>query len=373
LNAKCGVLLAELARNISNFSFSSQRLCSEGTLLVIDDTLDTEKKNDRRGLKKKSDPSKKNPLKECITWIEDAIETVEKRQVVSAFEKCSRACGLKASGNGIFDGAGILQTVRSLAADLTRPPSGELVNGCQQAIHLTCQNMDFHVQDKDVSDRLGAVAECANALSGDLKCVIEEVAELTNRHVEQVEERLSKDVVLIENFLFSHYLEGVRASIEQFVRSGWGDTEDIDDFEEFSVSFPGYLSSSLLVITRCRAQVESALGETVRINSDGRTYQFLALATASECLIHGMCNEINERMPHLGVQCCSRLVAELHFLMNILKLYLRRETLSHADDVRIRLKDKTEGKGIADNAPEGLHAIEELERLGRVYVLCLGE
>mmetsp|Transcript_8986 Transcript_8986/g.19879 ORF Transcript_8986/g.19879 Transcript_8986/m.19879 type:complete len:198 (+) Transcript_8986:407-1000(+) len=32
------------------------------------------------------------------------------------------------------------------------------------------------------------------------------------------------------------------------------------------------------------------------MNSEGRTYQFLALSMASECFVHAMCNEINERM-----------------------------------------------------------------------------
>mmetsp|Transcript_8983 Transcript_8983/g.19861 ORF Transcript_8983/g.19861 Transcript_8983/m.19861 type:complete len:107 (+) Transcript_8983:407-727(+) len=106
------------------------------------------------------------------------------------------------------------------------------------------------------------------------------------------------------------------------------------------------------------------------MNSEGRTYQFLALSMASECFVHAMCNEINERMPQLGNRSCSRLVAELQFLTNILKLYLRRETLSHAADVRDRLRDRTQNR---DVGPDGLRAIEELERLGRVYVLCLGD
>jgi hypothetical protein len=65
---------------------------------------------------------------------------------------------------------------------------------------------------------------------------------------------------------------------------------------------------------------------------------------------------------------------ELQFLMNILKSYISDEGLSLLEGTRRTLCSRAGRGGKAvDDGPDGLAAIEELERLGRVYVLCLGE
>ncbi len=67
----------------------------------------------------------------------------------------------------------------------------------------------------------------------------------------------------------------------------------------------------------------------------------------------------------------------LQFLINSLKKYLSDDVLSLASDTRRMLLSASPGgigagKGMG-NGPEGLAALENLERLGRVYVMCLGE
>ena len=64
-------------------------------------------------------------------------------------------------------------------------------------------------------------------------------------------------------------------------------------------------------------------------------------------------------------------------LISTLKKYLSDDILSLASDTRrMLLSASTGGRGVGrgmGNGPEGLTALENLERLGRVYVMCLGE
>ena len=67
----------------------------------------------------------------------------------------------------------------------------------------------------------------------------------------------------------------------------------------------------------------------------------------------------------------------LQFLISTLKKYLSDDVLSLASDTR-RMLGSASPRGIGvgigmGNGPEGLAALENLERLGRVYVMCLGD
>ena len=140
---------------------------------------------------------------------------------------------------------------------------------------------------------------------------------------------------------------------------------------EESGQFPPYLAASFLTIVRCRAQVERALRDLRR--SQGNTYQFLALQTASDGVVENICIELKSKLNRVRPQADVYSI-HLQFLISTLKKYLSDEVLSLASDTRRMLLSASRGVGRGmGNGPEGLTALESLERLGRVYVMCLGE
>jgi len=137
-------------------------------------------------------------------------------------------------------------------------------------------------------------------------------------------------------------------------------------------TFPSYLSASLLAIVRCRAQVEKALGANTVRKAQGSTYQFLAMATAADSVVDGICYELKARIPRMKGSHADRYSNELQFLISTLRKYLSDEVLGEAENCRRVLLSK-KGGGFQGDGPDGLGGIEKLERLGRVYVLCLSE
>jgi hypothetical protein len=223
---------------------------------------------------------------------------------------------------------------------------------------------------------LSAVAECADVLQERMSEVVREIGYLTNNQ-EAVEEVMMEDIMGLEGAMFDEYLESIRLAASSCCRMGWLDIK-VDLSKEIAkesppMSFPPYLSSSLLAIVRCRAQVEQSLGTKIR-RSEGQTYQHIAMSTVAEGIAEGICEQIQQRKLSLKVRQADRLANELQFLMNTLKNYLKPETTSLLDSTRRMLCSKAgRGAGIQGDGPDGLAALEDLERLGRVYVLCLGE
>lgn len=140
------------------------------------------------------------------------------------------------------------------------------------------------------------------------------------------------------------------------------------------------ISASFLSIVRCRAQVERALraATVCRSNSEKTTYQFLALQTASDGIVESICLELRSKVNIISPPKANVFSIHLQFLITTLKKYLSDEILTLASDTRRMMQAKGGnggsggGKGMG-NGPEGLTALENLERLGRVYLLCLGE
>jgi hypothetical protein len=185
----------------------------------------------------------------------------------------------------------------------------------------------------------------------------------------------------LEGAMFDEFLDSIRESASSCCRIGWLDvrTTDLSSKKDDNsnsnppiMGFPPYMSASLLSIVRCRAQVEQALGTKIR-RSEGQTYQHIAMATVAEGIAEGICEQIQQRKMTLKVRQSDRLANELQFLMNTLKIYLSPESISLLDGTRRMLCSKAgRGAGIQGDGPDGLAALEDLERLGRVYVLCLG-
>jgi hypothetical protein len=315
-----------------------------------------------------------SPLEECKAIGEQSVMTIEKRRCIYAFDLCARSCSTKASGSGKFDADALLACLKTLSEDLTRPEqcAHEVEKGCELVIRRCCDGLANYVRDRGDAARLSAVAECADVLLERIAEVVREISYLTT-HADDVEEVMMEDIMGLEGAMFDEFLESMRHNVLSHTRMGWLDAKtDLTSADVPSVGFPPYLSSSLLAIVRCRAQVEQALGNKVR-RSEDKTYQHIAMATVAEAAVQGICNQIQEKKSALKVRQADRLANELQFLTNTLKIYLDEHSIGLLDSTRSMLCTKAGRGGVQGDGPDGLAALEDLERLGRVYVLCLGE
>lgn len=315
-------------------------------------------------------------LDECTQIGEAAVVTIEKRRCMYAFDVCSRACSNRATGNGKFDADSLLSCLQKLSEQLSRPKecATEVEKGCELVIRRCCEGLASYVRDRGQGSRLHAVAECADVMSDKVSEVVREAALLTPNS-EMIHEVIMEDIMGLESAMFDEFLEHIREDVANSVRVGWLDMDKDSANENASLhpSFPAYLSASLLAIVRCRAQVEQALAEKVR-RSEGVPYQHLAMSTVADGVVAGICNEVMARKQSLKVRQADRLANEIEFLRTILKKFLNEnsKTLLESTLQMVAARAGRE-RGYQGDGPDGLAALEELERLGRVYVLCLGE
>ena len=319
-----------------------------------------------------------SPLDSSKSLGDSAVVTIEKRRCIYAFDVCSRACSNRASGSGKFDADALLNCLQNLSEQLTRPEecSNEVEKGCELVIRRCCEGLASYVRDRGDDARLSAVSECADVMAERIDEVIQEASSLTPRS-EAVREVVMEDIMGLESAMFDEYLENIRHHVANSVRVGWLDKDSADAAlggdANLPPSFPSYLSASLLAIVRCRAQVEQALGDRVR-KSEGVSYQHLSMATVADGVVEGICSETVKRKMKLKVRQADRLANELEFLNNTLKKFLGDDTLELLDSTLQMVSAKAgRGRDYQGDGPDGLAALEELERLGRVYVLCLGD
>eukprot|EP00934_Nitzschia_sp_Nitz4_P003172 Nitzschia sp. Nitz4//scaffold44_size153857//100498//104314//NITZ4_002734-RA/size153857-augustus-gene-0.22-mRNA-1//-1//CDS//3329552196//3162//frame0 len=311
------------------------------------------------------------PLQDCQTLGEQSVMTIERRRCIYAFDICARGCSSRATGSGKFDADALLTCLKTLSDELSRPDqcASEVEKGCELVIRKCCDGLASYVRDRGDAARLSAVAECADVLLERMTDVAREIGVLTN-NADAVEEVMMEDIMGLEGAMFDEFLESIRSSVGSCCRMGWLDSKT-DDVS--SMGFPPYLSASLLAIVRTRAQVEQALGTKLR-RSEGTSYQHIALTTVAEAVAEGICEQVLQRKLTLKVRQADRLANEMQFLLNTLRRYLRKEAFTLVDNTRRMLCSKAgRGNGVQGDGPEGLAALEDLERLGRVYVLCLGE
>lgn len=320
-------------------------------------------------------------LEAVASLVEELVITIERRKCIYAFDQCARTNSQRASGSGVFDGHAIVKCVQTLSEELTRPEScaAEVDKGCESVVHKSCEGLASYVRDRGDSARLRAVSECAAALSGSLDDVVREVSYLTNSQGSSLEEVLVDDVLALEAMMFDEFLESIRRNMSLYCKLGpmISTTDQEDEFltakKRSGAQFPAYLSASLLAIVRCRAQVEKALGEkTIRKCQAPSTYLFLAMSTAADSVVDGICYEMSQRMARMRGSQADQYLNELQFLINSLRKYLSAQVLYAVEGCKNKLLSKT-GGGIQGQGPDGLGAIERLERLGRVYVMCLGD
>lgn len=319
-----------------------------------------------------------SPLDESRILGEQSVMTIERRRCIYAFDICARGCSTRATGSGKFDADALLHCLRTLSDELTRPDqcASEVEKGCELVIRKCCDGLASYVRDRGDAARLSAVAECADVLQERMSEVVREISYLTNNS-EAVEVVMMEDTMGLEGAMFDEFLESIRTAATSCCKMGWLD-QKLDLTKEIvndspSMGFPPYLSASLLAIVRVRAQVEQALGPKVR-RSEGLTYQHIAMSTVAEGVVEGICEQIQQRKMTLKVRQADRLANEMQFLMNTLKIYIQPESRTILEQTRRMLCSKAgRGAGIQGDGPDGLAALEELERLGRVYVLCLGQ
>jgi hypothetical protein len=318
-------------------------------------------------------------LDKIVTLMEQTVITMERRKCIYAFDLCNRACSMRASGSGIFDASSVIECVQKLSEELTRPENciAEIEKGCELVVRRCCEGLASYVRDRGDSARLRAVSECATVLNESIVHLVREVSELTNHKSALLEEVLFDDVMALENTMFDEFLESIRRNMSTYTKLGpmsAFDEEDefIAEKQKSETPFPAYLSASLLAIVRCRAQVERTLGlNTVRKHQAPATYQFLALSTAADSVVDGTCFEISERMSRMRGSQADQYLTELQFLLNTLKKYLSDDVRHAADNCKNKLLSKIGGS--QGQGPDGLGAIERLERLGRIYVMCFAE
>jgi len=359
--AKCALELAVLAEAIQ-----------EANDAMI--SIRPETNNEKAGSKKMK--SYHSPLEKCYALASDVVVMIERRVCIYSFDACSRKLAANASGNGTFDGASFLACVQKLSDDLTRPDecATEVEKGCVLVVTKCCEGLTNYVKDRSDAARLRVVAECADALNTIIGDVVREVSYLTNDQSETLETSLSSVVSTLEGEMFDVYLESVKKNVESCARLGLideGESTTRTKADEVT-PFPPYLAASFLSIVRCRAQVERALREATVRNAEGNgsTYLFLALQTASDGIVENICLELKAKLTRIRPTKADSYASHLQFLINTLKKYLSEETLALASDTRRMLLSKA---GAKRHGPEGLSGLENLERLGRVYVMCLNE
>ena len=316
------------------------------------------------------------PLEDSVALSEDSVVTVERRRCIYAFDVSARSCSQRASGAGTFDGDALLSCVQNLSEELSRAEdcASEIEKGCELVVRRCCEGLASYVRDRGDVARLRVVAECAKALNGSVVDIVREVSYLTSGQCESLEEALVEDISALEASMFDEFLDNICRHVARCTKLGTIISDrDVDEGSDkkpkVPQAFPAYLSACLLAIVRCRAQVDRALGDTAIRRSQGITYQYLGMATAADGTVAGICYELNERMSNMTAPQADRFANELQFLMNTLKKYLSGDMLSVAENCKGMLLAKAghrQGQG-----PDGLMQMEELERLGRIYALCL--
>jgi len=369
--SKCATELAELADIVHSVSNSA---------IVLQPTESDYYNGFARSSQYKR-PDIESSLEKVALLVEELVVTIERRKCIYAFDQCARNNAQRASGSGIFDGSEIISCVQKLSEELTRPEScaAEVEKGCELAVHKSCEGLSSYVRDRGDSARLRAVSECASALSRSIDDIVREVAYLTNTQGSNLEDCLVDDVLALEAMMFDEFLESIRRNMSLYCKLGPMTKTDVEP-DEFALGkkkseaqFPPHLSASLLAIVRCRAQVEKALGEnTIRKCQAPSTYLILAMSTAADSVVDGICYEINQRLARMIGSQADQYLNELQFLVSTLKKYLSDQVLYAVDVCKNKLLSKT-GGGVRGQGPDGLKAIEHLERLGRVFVMCLGE
>jgi hypothetical protein len=313
--------------------------------------------------------------------MEETMVIIERRKCIYAFDNCAKHNAQRASGSGIFDGNAILSCIQRLSDELTRPEScaAEIEKGCELVVNKSCEGLANYVRDRGDSARLRAVSECASVLSSTIDNIVREVSYLTNSQGSNLEECLVEEVSAFEAIMFDEFLEGIRRNMTVYCKLSPMMSANIEEDEFLAeknrseAQFPAHLSASLLAIVRCRAQVEKALGEkTVRKQQAPSTYLFLAMSTAADSVVDGICYEISQRLARMRGSQADQYLNELQFLLNTLRKYLNDQVLHAAEGCKNKLLTKT-GGGVRGQGPDGLGGIERLERLGRMFVMCLGD
>jgi hypothetical protein len=371
--SKCASELAYLFDTLSSTwssSVRSQDRCYQGVRLI----------SESRDLTNEA-----SLMESYIGKARSALIEVERRYCRYSFEQCARSCAIKASGNGFIDGNVIVSCLSKLLQELTLPIEccAEIVDGVSDIVDKCCNGLTDYVAGSNRDDQalLKTISSCASMLSDKIPSINREVVLLLTSDSSGaydkaafLEKSMTERISHCEAEMFDAFLDNIRQNIAYYTKLGpldlftYDDDEMSDDHQRKEETFPSYLSSSLLAIVRYRAMVEKTLAPAIIRKADGESYQSLTLYTAADSLILGFCKELRTRFPRMSNTHADKYVSELQFLVQTLRKFLSENVVLEAEDCRRILLSKAAGAG---TGPNGLGAIERLERLGRIYVLCL--
>lgn len=326
-------------------------------------------------------------MKDCIEKSRSSLIEMERRHCKHTFDTCARNIKIKASGNGLIDGNVIISCLSKLLQDLTVPVEccNEIIEGVIDIIDQCCFGLLDYVAGSNRDDvaLLRAINSCASMLSDKIIGINREVVLLLTSDsagaydkAVSLEKTITEKISQCEAELFDGFLDNIRQSLAYYTKLGPLDVSSFDD-DEMSQdymrkegTFPSYLSSSLLAIVRYRAMVEKELSPNMIRKADNESYQHVTLYTASDSLVLGFCKELRSRFPRMSGHHADRHVNELLFLLQTLRKFLSENVLLETEECRRILVNKA-GGSFQGTGPDGLGTIERLERLGRIYVICL--
>lgn len=264
----------------------------------------------------------------------------------------------------------------------------EIEKGSQLVVRRCCEGLAEFVRDRGDNARLRAIAECAHALTGRIVDVIREISYLTNDHNnEMVEDALVGDILALESTLWLEFIDSVRKNMILHVNLNWGNIpgntiknkESYKDNEEpkgiiptlgtipmnqsrsrTAKAFPGYLATSLLAITKCRAIVERALGDSTIRKTQNITYLQLAMTSACDSVVEAVCSQIQSKINYISesdVIVATTLLNELQFLLNTIQKHVSPDTLNRTNSYLKVLMEKAGMAGqhlVKGDGPDGL-------------------
>jgi hypothetical protein len=118
-----------------------------------------------------------SPLDECKAFGAAAVVTIEKRRCVYAIDVCARGSANRPADNGKLDKDALLNCLRTLSRPEDCPL--EVEKGCQLVMRRCCESLAGYVRDRGDDARLAAVSECADAISHNIKVIVQEARFLT--------------------------------------------------------------------------------------------------------------------------------------------------------------------------------------------------
>jgi len=384
-------------------------------------------------------PQNPNGFTVATNWSKSCTMEAEERVCQNVFRTAKRECRRFASSSGELKVARIRKMVVDEFSTLRNPQYVQhlIRRNTELLLHDMCCDLDAYIESRDYADEaiLQVIAECAKSLAVDIPDLVREMVDLFSFNVVSeddgndggqetaiLSDSFCGELQEREEYYFDCYIASIRKKMRSCVRAVvWERTENVnledyaysnyeqmrregeaeeekylihsDDYDDLdnlimdhgreknnyisNLVFPGYLSSVLLGIVRCKAQCFKTMGVMQRKVKSGQqqTYQIIAVQTASQECLSGLCAEINEKKKFLARTASStsliKLATEIQFLIRILEPYLTNEVKNKGYDCQTELIAYAIDKNVDADSTSKTYESEVLVKKGEVYVLAL--